>query len=135
MPVLKFTFWLWQARGQKAWDDHVKRYKAQSDVSNYNLTGGWSMVQLFNSKLNLHIQKLPWLLWKQPADISEQCPKTVCYYYYDSDAKIEKVLDEEINILYAVWEDNSLPHECKYEALHHTRNIYADEWQSSGDRV
>ena len=109
----------------KAWDDHVKRYKAPSDASNYLTADQW----FNNNKLNLHPETVK-TAEEQLADPYPNNVQTVCYY--DSDAKIEKV-DEENNIIYAVWEDNSLPHECMRPCTILER--YADDEYRVGDRL
>mmetsp|Transcript_16208 Transcript_16208/g.22956 ORF Transcript_16208/g.22956 Transcript_16208/m.22956 type:complete len:598 (+) Transcript_16208:37-1830(+) len=88
----------------QAYEDHVKRYQPPSNASTYRTADQW----FNNKKLNPHPEFLKTVeeLKTEPYPDNLQ---TICYY--DSDAKIVKV-DEETNTNYAVWEDDSLPHEC-----------------------
>ena len=87
----------------KAYEDHVRRYQPPSDASTYLTADQW-----FHSKLNPHPEYLK-TVEELKSDPYPDNLQTVCYF--DSDANVERV-DKETNTIYAVWEDESLPHEC-----------------------
>jgi hypothetical protein len=85
----------------KAWNDHVKRWRPPSGASTYHTADQWYNDRSLNPN--------PKIIRTVDEDPYPQNLQTVCYY--DSDAKVISV-DEENQIIYTYWDDDSLPHEC-----------------------
>ena len=88
----------------KAWNDHVQRWHAPSGASTYLTADQW-----YNNKLLNPYPMIVRTLDEQETDPYPDNVQTMCYY--DADAKVLSV-DEENQITYTYWDDDSLPHEC-----------------------
>ncbi|KAL7510286.1 hypothetical protein ACHAXN_007258 [Cyclotella atomus] len=88
----------------KAWNDHVKRWRAPSGASTYRTADQW-----YNDRTLNPNPQIVRTVEEQNTDPYPGNLQTICYY--DSDSKIVSV-DEVNKIIYTYWDDDSMPHEC-----------------------